>query len=187
MSKTSISSEVGWGLVKAYTTENPRPSTRQLAKRFGVSSASVQRYLKKTLALVIQPTQNEVEARMRVELAPAAIHEVNMLTKDHVLTKMRKVLGEAEGQYELLKESNPTLAGAYLREMRQTIETMGKWARIDQGEDRSPAVGVQVDHAADGRCQGCSRQSWTSREIFENGLRESAAYFESIEPLYCKE
>ena len=49
MSKRTISDEIGWQIVKAFTTEMPQPSQKQLAARFGVSRNAIQRYLAKHL------------------------------------------------------------------------------------------------------------------------------------------
>ncbi len=135
MTKPSITDEVGWQLIKAHTTEQPQPSQHQLAIRFRVSRAAVQRYLAKNLTTTAQETGQLSKEAVRAELCvrefPKALAEVKAVTKDLTLTKMAKVLSECEMQYNSLKDTDPQIAGGYLAQMRQTLVEMAKWLGVE--------------------------------------------------------
>jgi len=142
---TKITPETGEAILKAYLTENPRPSHRVLAERFGLSRASVQRYVAKheqAVSIVSKKVSNEATAQIVVKALPEAEARIKEITKDLATEKMSKVLAEAELQYEALKDENPQMAGAYLREMRQTIESMGRWLGIEKDVQDAKTVKI---------------------------------------------
>jgi len=175
---TKITLETGEAILKAYLTESPRPSHRVLAERFGLSRAAVQRYVAKhehaierateQLSRTEQPSESfekAVTTEIVVKALPKAQARINEITKDLATEKMRMVLSEAEDQYIALKEENPHLAGAYLREMRQTLEGMGNWIGIEKTmQDATPIMinGKSVER----RCADCPyRERFTREEL----------------------
>lgn len=134
---SSISPEVGAEILKALLTESPAPSQRQLAKRYGVSASSVQRYVKKNESVMKQvkqrPTAETVKAELVVAAIPQAVAEVRQLTRDLPITSLCKVMQAAESQYERYKDTDPQLAGGYLDQMRKCAVEMAKWLGIDKG------------------------------------------------------
>lgn len=129
----TISPEVGAEILRAYTTETPRPSGASLATRHGLQARAVQRYLKKYRSAVSQVTAGEVKAEIVAAALPLAEAEVRALTRDLPISKLCKVMESAEAQYERWKDRDPQIAGGYLDQMRKCAVEMAKWLGIDKG------------------------------------------------------
>jgi plasmid maintenance system antidote protein VapI len=189
MTETAITSEIEEQLLRAYLTETPRPSERNLAKRFGVSASSIHRLLARhkstlthALAQTKQPNQNEVTAALVVAAIPEATERVVALSKDLTVSKMRQVLEQCESQYNSLRNDNPQLAGAYLKEMRQTLESLAKWLNFENQVDIA-----QIDHATDSRCDGCPLIKFPEGTTFQQSMKVWEDYLRSIEDPCCRE
>lgn len=165
---TKITSEMGEQILKEYLTENPRPSHRELAERHGLSRPSVQRFIAKheqAVSIVSRKASNEATAQIVVKALPEAQARLKEITKDLATEKMAKVLEEAEKQYNALKDAEPSLAGAYLREMRQTVVDMGRWIGIDKEIQDSKSVVVDGVVAGQ-RCVDCPfKEKFTISEL----------------------
>ncbi len=147
---SSITPEVGAELLKAVHTESPRPSERNLAKRFGITSSSVHRYLvahELTAEQTKQLTSNSVKAELVAATLPAAVAEVKELTKNLPISKLCKVMESAEAQYNKHKDTDPQLAGGYLDQMRKCAVEMAKWLGLDKGLSvQDNAITITVRH-----------------------------------------
>jgi len=171
--KTKITPEIGEQILKAYLTETPRPSRRDLAKRFGLSLGSIQRYIAKhetAVEQVIQYDGGRATAQLVVAALPEAQARLKEITKDMATGKMCEVLAEAEKQYRALKDDDPQLAGAYLREMRQTIVDVGRWLGIEKEmQDAKPVV---IDgRSIEKRCVNCPHKDRFTREELKRYLK----------------
>lgn len=180
MTTTAIQPEIEEKILRAILTEAPKPTERQLAKRFGVSVSSIHRLLARhkstlmhALAQTNQPNQNEVTAALVVAAIPEATERIMAMTKDLTVSKMQQVLEQCESQYNQLKDASPQLAGAYLKEMRQTLESLGRWLNIENLN-----IDVQVDRARDERCQHCP---YDEGKTIMDQIKEAEAYFQRIE------
>lgn len=125
----TIPPEIQSQIIGVYTSETPTPSRRDIAKRFGISLTQAQRLLKR-----YDDKQREaMKAELVVEAMPAAVAEVQALSRNLPISKMCKVLEEAEAQYMRYKDDQPQVAGGYLDQMRKCILEMGKWLGLDKG------------------------------------------------------
>ena len=171
--KTKITPEIGEQILKAYLTETPRPSRRDLAKRFGLSLGSIQRYIAKhetAVEQVIQYDGGRATAQLVVAALPEAQARLRGITQDLATEKMGRVLEEAEKQYRALKDDDPQLAGAYLREMRQTVVELGRWIGIEKTiQDATPIMinGKSVEK----RCADCPHRERFTREELKRYLK----------------
>ena len=188
MTTTAIRPEIEEKILRAILTEAPKPTERQLSKRFGVSASSIHRLLARhkstlthALAQVNQPNQDEVTAALVVQCIPEATERIVAMTKDLTVSKMQQVLEQCESQYNQLKDAEPGLAGAYLKEMRQTLESMAKWLNFADQVD----IGVVVDHATDSKCEGCPQVKYPGASFHEI-MKLYEDYFASIEDPCCK-
>ena len=123
-----------------------------------MTQSAIQRYLKRhgsVLNQANQPNQNEVTASLVVAAIPGATERVLTITKDLTVHKMAGVLEEAEKQYVALKDTDPQLAGSYLREMRQTLESMGKWLNMSVANQEAGSAFILPRTPDDPQCRGC--------------------------------
>jgi transcriptional regulator with XRE-family HTH domain len=131
--KSQITPEVGAEILKAYLAQTPRPSQRELARRFNMDRSTIQRYLKQNEPVLSNANQTTATAELVVAAIPGAVAEVRALTRDLPITSLCKVMEEAEKQYARFKDDDPHLAGGYLDQMRKCAIEMAKWLGIDKG------------------------------------------------------
>jgi hypothetical protein len=85
MTRTTVTDEAGWEIIRAFTTEQPQPSQQKLAARFKLSRAAIQRYLAKNLTTAQQteqPSREAVRAEIMVKEYPAALREVGITVSE---------------------------------------------------------------------------------------------------------
>ena len=131
--KSQITPEIGAEILKVVLTENPKPSQRELARRFKMDRSTIQRYLKQNEPVLSNANQTTATAELVVAAIPGAVAEVKALTRDLPITSLCKVMEEAEAQYHRHKDMDPHLAGGYLDQMRKCAIEMAKWLGIDKG------------------------------------------------------
>lgn len=153
-------------ILKARVSESPTPSHRQLADRFHVSKSAVQRLLKKSESTMNRLDRKGVQAELVIDALPQAIAEVKALTRDLPITKMCKIMEEAETQFNKHKEEDPHLAGAYLDQMRKCAIEMAKWLGIDNGAlaQREPTVQDTLAQMSDEEVERRAREVLARRQ-----------------------
>lgn len=134
-------------LIKAYQTEEPRPTYGQLAARFSLNHSCVQRILRRaglaarSHGLEVKRSQAQLALAgdtvtpMSMEIVTDRGEVVTAITQEMTIEQIATIRTSLQQQYRLHEhDENPVAAVAILRELRMIEELIGKWL----GMDKSP-------------------------------------------------
>lgn len=130
-------------ILQAYLTEMPRPTYKALAERFDLSVPCIQRIIKRhklnpgridgasRIARAQLALAGDTTASLTTEVFTADGTSIMAITKETTMGQVQTIAYETRRQY-LLHQDNPTLAGAYLRQLMNTYEVIGRWLGMDK-------------------------------------------------------
>jgi hypothetical protein len=131
-------------ILRAYLTEMPRPSYRALARRFKLSEPCVRRIIKRHKLNPGAPGAIVRMAKAQLTLSGDTAAEaltteivtqdgtpVIAITRETTMGQVQSIAFETRRQY-LMHQDNPTIAGGYLRLLRDTYEMIGRWLGMDK-------------------------------------------------------
>ena len=186
MTKTTITPEVGWEIIRTITTESPAPSQAKLAARFKLSRAAIQRYLARNLPTAQQteqPSREAVKAEIMVKEYPAALREVG-ITVNGAHKLLVDILKDLEARRPDFEGNTDDLA----RWFRLELSAMENYAKMAGAYAAENVTAIQVSAQVappqgpppDGKSGRCSDCPYNSERIDET-IERYAEHFKKLD------